>query len=648
MTRGRTLVGFAVAAAFLVAPGASEAQLRLRSCEHVQCGRISVPLDRSGATPGAVSLYVERQQARRRPARGVTLLLAGGPGQPSTFAYNDGTKNPYGEFRSMTPDNDVVAFDGRGTGRSGLLRCPELERANLVDAGPEAAKCAARLGPRRAFYRTTDSVDDIEAVRAALGVDKLTLIGVSYGTFLAQAYAARHPTHVERVLLDSVLDVSGWDPFYLDIFRAVPRVLRAVCRQTCARFTDDEVSDLARLVGRLQRGPLHGQVTLPNGRSRRTSLTRQELFFALVSGDLDEILRASFPAAVTSALRGDLRPILRLKRHAQLSEGSGSPREFSAALYAATTCEEIPFPWTRFSDPATRFGQIAQAVAQLPETAFYPFDRATTEGNDFIRMCRRWPEASPAPAAGPPAGSLPDVPVLMLSGQMDLRTPNETARSAAADWPHAQVLTVPNTGHSVITADFSNCARQAARRFLRGQTVPAGCRSRSSQFFALPPAPLSLNELRPARGVPGVRGRAINAVELTLFDVTVEYLSSALSGQTLDLRGGGLRGGRWSLNLNARQPVLRLRGVEYMPGLRVSGEVRRVGSRREHAVLRVYGPRTPDGLLVIGPKRIAGRLGGKVVVAPAPNLTASAATADISREDLLGIAPPLAQRPRIR
>jgi hypothetical protein len=236
----------------------------------------------------------------------------------------------------------------------------------------------------------------------------------------------------------------------------------------------------------------------------------------------------------------------------------------------------------------------------------------------------------------------------MLSGQMDLRTPNETARSAAADWPHAQVLSVPNTGHSVITADFSNCARQAARRFLRGQAVPASCRGGSSPFFALPPAPLSLNELRPARGVQGVRGRAINAVELTLFDVTVEYLSSALSGQTLDLRGGGLRGGRWSLNLNARKPVLRLKGIEYMPGVRVSGEVRRVGSRREHAILRVYGPRTPDGLLVIGPKRITGRLGGKVVVAPAPNLTASAATADVSREDLLEIARRLARRPRMR
>ena len=67
-------------------------------------------------------------------------------------------------------------------------------------------------------------MEDIEALRAALGVERVTLIGVSYGTFVAQAYAARYPARVERVLLDSVLDVSAWDPFSLDIFRAVPRV----------------------------------------------------------------------------------------------------------------------------------------------------------------------------------------------------------------------------------------------------------------------------------------------------------------------------------------------------------------------------------------------------------------------------------------
>jgi pimeloyl-ACP methyl ester carboxylesterase len=651
MMRGRTLVALAAAAVFFAIPSAAEAQLSLHGCKHVQCGRLSVPLDRSGATAGSISLYVERQRALRPPGRGVTLLLAGGPGQPATGAYNDRSDDPYGEFRRLTPLNDVVALDGRGTGRSGLLRCPELERANLVDAGAEAAACANRLGPKRGFYRTSDSVDDIEAVRAALGVDKLTLIGVSYGTFLAQAYAVRYPTHVERVLLDSVLDVSGWDPFYLDIFGAVPRVLEAVCRATCAAFTRDEVADLGRLVTRLARGSLHGQVTLPNGHRHRSALTRPELFFTLVSGDLDELLRASFPGAVKSALRGDLDPILRLKRHAQLSEGSGSPRDFSSALYAATTCEEIPFPWPRFSDPATRFGPIHAAIAQIPEDALYPFDRATDEGNDFIRMCRRWPEASPAPAYPPPAGSLPDVPVLMLDGQMDLRTPIEGARRAASRWPHAQVLTIPNTGHSVLTADYSRCTHNAAVRFLRGQTVAARCPHSAQFFFALPPAPRSLNELRAAPGVRGRRGQAISAAELTLFDVTVEFLSTALSGNSLDLHGGGLRGGRWSLNLNKRDPVLRLHGVEYLPGVRVSGAVQKIGTRHEHSVLRLSGPRTPAGVLRIGSKLITGRLGGRRIRSRIPgsgsSASAAAAGSPVTRAQLLRMARRLAHRPRL-
>jgi pimeloyl-ACP methyl ester carboxylesterase len=636
--------------AALAVPATAGAQLSLRPCGKVECGRLSVPLDRTGAMPGGVSLYVERQGAARRPALGVTLLLAGGPGQPSARTYNDGSDNPYGDFRALTPRNDIVAFDGRGTGRSGLLRCPELEASTLIDAGAEAAACARRLGPRRAFYRTTDAADDIEAVRAALGVDKLTLIGVSYGTFLAQAYAARYPTHVERVLLDSVMGMSGWDPFYLDMFRAVPRVLRAVCRRNCSGFTDDPVADLGRLVTRLERRSLRGRVTLPSGRRKRSALSRQELFFTVVSGDVDELSRAAFPAAVASALQGDSAPILRLERHAVLSEGAGNPRDFSSGLYAATTCEEIPFPWTRFSEPATRYAQITQAVAQIPASAFYPFDAATTEGNDFIRMCRRWPEASPAPY-GPPAGSLPDVPVLMLDGQMDLRTSVEGARSAAADWPHAQVLTIPNTGHSVLTADFSRCSRHAARRFLAGQSVPASCRSGSSPLFAFPPAPLSLVQLRPARGVRGERGRAISAVELTLFDVSVEYLSSILGGGSLDLHGGGLRGGHWSLNLDTRRPVLHMHAVEYMPGVRVSGTVRDLGTRRERSNLQVSGPRTPDGVLRIGPRWIAGRLDGKPVrsrVRGSAAATAAAAGSKLSRTELLRMARRLAQRPRLR
>jgi hypothetical protein len=56
-----------------------------------------------------------------------------------------------------------------------------------------AARCAERLGARRGFHRTVDIVEDLEAVREALGVERISLIGVSYGTLVAQSYAARYP-----------------------------------------------------------------------------------------------------------------------------------------------------------------------------------------------------------------------------------------------------------------------------------------------------------------------------------------------------------------------------------------------------------------------------------------------------------------------
>lgn len=150
--------------------------------------------------------------------------------------------------------------------------------------------------------------------------------------------------------------------------------------------------------------------------------------------------------------------------------------------------------------------------------------------------------------------------------------------------------------------------------------------------------------------MPGARGRAVSAVELTLLDVTLEFLSAGLAAGALDLRGGGLRGGRWSLDLQARRPALRLRAVEYVPGVRVSGEVLRFGTRKERARLRVEGPGAPNGTLTIERGRITGRLAGKRVSATVPGAGGASAAAgrSASRAELARLARRLSQRPRVR
>ncbi|MEA2418503.1 MAG: hypothetical protein QOE60_709, partial [Thermoleophilaceae bacterium] len=104
-----------------------------------------------------------------------------------------------------------------------------------------------------------------------------------------------------------------------------------------------------------------------------------------------------------------------------------------------------------------------------------------------------------------------------------------------------------------------------------------------------------------------------------------------------------------TLDLNADDPVLRLFGVEYLPGVRVSGTVSKVGTRKESSTLRLAGPGTPDGTLRIGRKWISGRLGGKRIRARVPGSRASAADvrSTATRAQMLRVARRLAQRPRL-
>jgi pimeloyl-ACP methyl ester carboxylesterase len=189
--RAALLLGVLAAGLALVTP--AQAALRFERCGGYgfACARLSVPLDRSGAVPGHVSLLVKRVAARQRG--GATLpplvVLAGGPGQSATDAFGGQSLDL---LYAAYAKRDLIVFDQRGTGRSGLLRCPRLERVNLLRAGPAAGECARSLGSRRAFYTSRDSTDDLDAIRRRLGAQRLALFGTSYGTRVALAYAKRY------------------------------------------------------------------------------------------------------------------------------------------------------------------------------------------------------------------------------------------------------------------------------------------------------------------------------------------------------------------------------------------------------------------------------------------------------------------------
>ena len=151
----------AVAAALLAGPSsASAASSQFAPCgpNGLVCATLNVPVDYPGATLGQIPLYVEQLPAAGTP-RGVMFLLAGGPGQASAETFDLGRKAAY--WRSFFPGYTLVAYDDRGTGKSGALACPTARTVG---------ECGTAIASR-AYYTTRDHAEDIESVRLALGVD---------------------------------------------------------------------------------------------------------------------------------------------------------------------------------------------------------------------------------------------------------------------------------------------------------------------------------------------------------------------------------------------------------------------------------------------------------------------------------------------
>lgn len=626
----------AVLAAFPSAAAAASFE-RCPRFEEALCTTVTVPIDRSGAVPGSIPLHVEKVPALGGRSRGAIVALAGGPGQ----AASPFTGGFAGLLESVIERRDLVVLDQRGTGRSGVLRCPGLERLFDPDAGeqpqsalaPAVTACAAELGPRRAFYRTRDSADDIEDLRRDLGVDRISLFGVSYGTKVALDYASRYPEHVDRMVLDSVVRPEGPDALSRESIAATPRVLRDICRTGCPGVTADPAADLAALVGRLGQGPLVGTRVGPSGIPRPAEVKGNELLNFLISGDLLPELRTLVPGAVKGALDGDLAPLLRLT-------GAGAqgppeqPEQFSEAVFAATLCEELDFPYRRSASPDERLEEARRRVDRMPDEAFYPFDRRTALEAGLVSLCAGWPKSgrhTPQPSDDDP---LPAVPTLLFSGEADLRTPLEGAQRVAERIPGAALVSAPGLGHSVLGQSFDLCPDEALERLFSTGATSTRCEA-SSLGRVPPPSPASLDRVRPAAGVSGRRGRTLTAAVRTVEDVFLAFFLNGTIDEPADERnpfalsgrGGGLRGGRFAIRTSGVpgsrgrrrfETRLTLDRVVFVPGVRVSGNL---VLNDEDAVsgghLRISGPAAAPGAITVGSGRggyrVSGRLAGRSV-----------------------------------
>ena len=602
-------------------PGRAGAAVPFGPCaltkKQAECASIVVPLDRTGMVPGQIVLHVERSLPAG-PSKGVMLLVAGGPGQPSssTFALGETATQQRRLFAGYT----LAAYDPRGTGQSSPLTCPGIQglfstETDFREAAKLAGACGTVLGDNRRFYSTQDHVEDIEAVRQELGVDKIAIWGTSYGTKVAVAYALTHPDHVERLLLDSVVAPEGHDPFGTETMRELPKALASLCAGgACREATPDFVDDVVKLANELGAKPISGRVLVPGGKSRVETLDGVQYLTLVIEADLNPGIAAALPAATRAALAGDLRPILRL--NVILGLAPQLAESINAALFAATVCDDGPFPWKPETPIAERQALYDAALKALPPGSFGRFG-SWSAGFGNAAFCELWP-AQPSPPTFTPQ-PLPDVPVLVLAGDRDSRTPVAGAAGVAARFPHARLLIAPNVGHSVLGADLTGCAEKAVMDWMNGSaTTPKRCPRSPHIINPIAAFPTSVASLAPAAGVPGLAGKTVNAVSRTIREAGATWIMLAVGGNEQDTTVAGLLGG--SLVQSNDTPVTELSRYSIAPGVALTGRVfpQRFSSAsvfplRFDGTVRVGGPRAAHGTLTFGPKRIRGTLGGRKI-----------------------------------
>lgn len=537
-----------------------------------RCGRITVPLVRANPALGTteVAFALVTRRAADEPSQGTIAYNPGGPGA-ATIAQGDDLAG--GLFAPLRDHRDLLLLDVRGTGQSQVLSCsalsPELVFGPAAAANAATGACGGQLGGRIAGYGSAEVADDLDDVRAALGIDRLDLWGESWGTYLMPVYAARHAAHVRSIVLSGAYPLD-FDPWGRDQIAAARRAIRLACARTRRCDGARVLRRTARLARRLRTHPVATTVRVGG------DLVPYELgegaIASLLYAPLDASVFGRIPAAVDSALAGDLAPLKRLNEHSLALFSllrSQDPRvlaTFSSAANAAISCHDYPRVYS-FADPVpARKAAYADALARLDPRAFRPVSPAAwaESGIEGADTCIEWPDDPSAGRPLPSGTAMPDVPVLVLSGDLDTNTPSSMGRQAAAQFPHARFAEVPNAGH---TPSDVACGAALGLRFVK--TLSANVRACAGT--GTPPPFVTSPPRRPAGIVPSsgsgtlAQRKALGLVQLTVADLADAHdLIDAWDGAS------GLRGGRYLAT--AAGPV-KLVGVRIVSGARVSGSL---------------------------------------------------------------------------
>lgn len=186
-----------------------------------QCGSITVPIDYANPDDASIAMPVIRVPATDPNSRlGVLTFPPGGPGSSGFDHVLNSADDP--AMMRLGERYDLIGWDPRGFGRSAAIQCLSDDEMDdylatdfvpTDDAGVDrviaahrefADGCARNAGQLLGFVGPEVVVKDMDILRSALGEERLNILGISYGTSLAQHYAQQFGDRLGRMVLDSV------------------------------------------------------------------------------------------------------------------------------------------------------------------------------------------------------------------------------------------------------------------------------------------------------------------------------------------------------------------------------------------------------------------------------------------------------------
>lgn len=431
----------------------------------VQCGTMTVPADWANPLGPGTKLTIARRPATDQAHRiGALLVNPGGPGGSAVDFTFTATSFFGAELRKYF---DIVGMDPRGVGRSSPVLCSQ----DLVDAKPNAlvdsqlayaamidynrrlaADCASRTGPHFGHVDTASVVRDMDAVRQALGEEKISFYGASYGSLMGEQYAEMYPQRLRALVLDGVMDHSANLASFLiqetDAAQDSFREFVAWCaRDTRCVIRGQDIPRLwAGLLARARAG------TLQNPYDRPAKLTVADLIGAAFAAFYD-------PQWYSFAYY--LRDAAGIKPKARSAPAPAPPVDIVDHSFPAVICADWYLPIVGFADMRRRLSILA---ARAPQMVVSPLALNAMSG------CLGWPAApvNPQRPFVPPPG-LP--PVVLVGSKHDPATSYAWARHVTGEFgAGGSMITYEGWGH--VAYNDSPCVSGLVDKYLITLTQP--------------------------------------------------------------------------------------------------------------------------------------------------------------------------------